>query len=298
MTTRIYPLRRYKNCICIKHCTYGNVHIAYDIITRAHVIIKYIQNRSTSKEIETLQLLKTHPNIVSIHDVVRTNKSVYIIYKYAGMPLRRYLKHVYTTKFTMKRVRHIMYQVFRALEHCHRHNIAHSDLTLSNIVIHPRTYALTLIDFGSAQKIVDKKELVYETTTIYYRAPELLLCSDMYTKKIDVWSAGCIFYALLHLKHLFPKDTAHEQLIDMMQVYGHYKCWNIATSIRCAWKFPIVSCGLRARVSCRYHTTQAYNLLLKMLCCDPRKRISVKDALQHPFFTEYTMHQKDIDTYS
>lgn len=40
--------------------------------------------------------------------------------------------------------------------------------------------------------------------TRWYRAPEVMLSSQEYSKAIDMWGAGCIFGEMLGRKPMFP----------------------------------------------------------------------------------------------
>lgn len=49
-----------------------------------------------------------------------------------------------------------------------------------------------------------------EVVTIWYRAPELLLGSKHYTRAIDIFAVGCIFFELLTCAPLFPGIEAKQ----------------------------------------------------------------------------------------
>ena len=92
----------------------------------------------------------------------------------------------------------------------------HRDMKPQNILVAQDESTLKLADFGLARAFsVDLKPLTNEVTTIWYRAPELLLGQEQYTNAVDLWSLGCIFYELCKLRPLF---TALEELkmIDVM----------------------------------------------------------------------------------
>lgn len=66
-------------------------------------------------------------------------------------------------------------------------------------------------DFGLARSIaqldeekVDNPVLTDYVATRWYRAPEILLGSQKYTKGVDMWSVGCILGELLGGKPMFP----------------------------------------------------------------------------------------------
>ena len=56
-----------------------------------------------------------------------------------------------------------------------------------------------LCDFGSAKKIENalKERSISYISTRYYRAPELILCSEHYGVEIDLWAAGCVMAEML-----------------------------------------------------------------------------------------------------
>jgi cyclin-dependent kinase 8/11 len=71
-------------------------------------------------------------------------------------------------------------------------------------------------DFGLARifqsplrKLSDDGEVV----TIWYRAPELLLGSKHYTRAIDIFAVGCIFFELLTCTPLFPGNEMKGQKV-------------------------------------------------------------------------------------
>lgn len=77
---------------------------------------------------------------------------------------------------------------------------------------------LKICDFGLARPILenldDKKTIFTEyIATRWYRAPEVLMNWDKYSKSIDMWSVGCIFGELLTRKVLFPGEDSKKNLI-------------------------------------------------------------------------------------
>ena len=56
--------------------------------------------------------------------------------------------------------------------------------------------------------------------TRWYRAPEILLGSNKYTKGVDMWSMGCILAELLLGKPVFPGTSTLNQLDRVMEVTG------------------------------------------------------------------------------
>lgn len=73
--------------------------------------------------------------------------------------------------------------------------------------------SIKLADFGLARSVAcqEKDEPVIVSdyiATRWYRAPEILLGSQSYSKKVDVWSAGCILAEVLIEQVLFPGKSS------------------------------------------------------------------------------------------
>ena len=111
-------------------------------------------------------------------------------------------------------VQYFLYQILRALKYMHSANVLHRDLKPSNLLLNSNC-DLKVCDFGLARGVEpgeDNMELTEYVVTRWYRAPEIMLSCQEYTKAIDVWSVGCIFAELLGRKPLFPGDDYIHQL--------------------------------------------------------------------------------------
>ncbi|KAF6773794.1 hypothetical protein AHF37_06301 [Paragonimus kellicotti] len=61
-------------------------------------------------------------------------------------------------------------------------------------------------------------ELTEYVATRWYRAPEILLASNRYTKYVDMWSLGCILAEMLIGKPLFPGTSTINQIERIVSV--------------------------------------------------------------------------------
>ncbi|WVZ21149.1 hypothetical protein V8G54_008471 [Vigna mungo] len=118
-------------------------------------------------------------------------------------------------------------------------------------------------------------------------APELLLCCDNYGTSIDVWSVGCIFAELLGRKPIFPGSECLNQLKLIINILGSQREEDIEFIDNPKAKKYIKSLPSSpgtpfSRLYPNAHPL-AIDLLAKMLVFDPTKRISVTEALQHPY---------------
>ena len=106
----------------------------------------------------------------------------------------------------------------------HSANLLHRDLKPSNLLLNSECH-VKVADFGLARSL-DTKEpdqtpiLTDYVATRWYRAPEILLGSNKYTKGVDMWSLGCILAELLLGKPVFPGTSTLNQLDRVMELIG------------------------------------------------------------------------------
>ncbi|KAF0702933.1 hypothetical protein AaE_015630 [Aphanomyces astaci] len=209
-------------------------------------------------------------------------------------------------------IQYFLYQILRALKYIHSSNVLHRDLKPSNLLLNSNC-DLKVCDFGLARGVEpdeDNMELTEYVVTRWYRAPEIMLSTKEYTKAIDIWSTGCIFAELLGRKPMFPGDDYIHQLQIICDKLGtptedelHF-----VTSEKASTQ-PTPCPHSKRQEETRFMKSQpnkpkipldrlfpnvkpnALDLLDKMLVFDPSKRISVEEALQHPYLE--SLHNSD-----
>lgn len=80
-----------------------------------------------------------------------------------------------------------------------------------------------MADFGLARSLDTKAGepvLTDYVATRWYRAPEILLGSNKYTKGVDMWSMGCILAELILGKPFFPGTSTLNQLDRVLEITG------------------------------------------------------------------------------
>ncbi|XP_045312216.1 cyclin-dependent kinase 18 isoform X5 [Leopardus geoffroyi] len=147
------------------------------------------------REVSLLKNLK-HANIVTLHDLIHTERSLTLVFEYLDSDLKQYLDHC-GNLMSMHNVKIFMFQLLRGLAYCHRRKILHRDLKPQNLLISERG-ELKLADFGLARaKSVPTKTYSNEVVTLWYRPPDVLLGSTEYSTPIDMWgSPGEWIYGL------------------------------------------------------------------------------------------------------
>jgi len=176
----------------------------------------------------------------------------------------------------------------------HSASVLHRDLKPSNLLLNSNC-DLKVCDLGLARGLTDdvkSAELTEYVVTRWYRAPEIMLACQEYTKSIDIWSVGCIFAELLARRPLFPGDDYIDQLRKICQKLGKPKSADLdfVTSEK-ARRFILSLPETNAvNIGSMFPDVDpnAVDLLQKMLQFHPARRISVEEALAHPFME--TLH--------
>nr|KAF6501445.1 MOK protein kinase [Molossus molossus] len=178
-----------------------------------------IEQVNSLREVQALRRLNPHPNILTLHEVVfdRKSGSLALICELMDMniyELIRGRRH----PLSEKRVMHYMHQLCRSLDHMHRNGIFHRDVKPENILI--KQDVLKLGDFGSCRSVYSKQPYTEYISTRWYRAPECLLTDGFYSCKMDLWSAGCVFYEIASLQPLFPGANELDQISKIHDIMG------------------------------------------------------------------------------
>lgn len=103
-----------------------------------------------------------------------------------------------------------------ALLHCYQRRIMHRDIKPCNILISEDETTIKLADFGLARTFgLPLKTYTHEVVTLWYRAPEVILGTHVYSNAIDMWSLGCVFFEMLAAKPLFTGRSEIDQLFKI-----------------------------------------------------------------------------------
>lgn len=126
--------------------------------------------------------------------------------------------------------------------------------------------------------------------TRWYRAPEVLCESATYGPGVDVWSAGCILAEVLGRTPLLRGSSTRDQLQLIVAKLGApseedlawVTCAPARDTIRAVCAPPPPTWAERFP----HATPLCLDLLARMLAFNPAKRISVDDALAHPYLAQ------------
>ncbi|KAM7259498.1 hypothetical protein ACFE04_015239 [Oxalis oulophora] len=252
--------------------------------------IVWIDAKRTLREIKLLRHMD-HENVVKIKDIIpppdrEMFNDVYIVYELMDTDLHQVIRS--TQSLTEDHCQYFLYQLLRGLKYIHSAHVLHRDLKPSNLLLNANC-DLKICDFGLARTTSEADFMTEYVVTRWYRAPELLLNCSEYTAAIDIWSVGCIFLELLRRETLFPGKDYVQQLQLITELLGSpddsdlgfLRSDNARKYIKqlphvpkkpFSHKFPLLS-------------PVAIDLAQKMLVFDPSKRITVEEALTHPYLS-------------
>lgn len=314
---------RYQPIKAVGKGAYGVVCSAHDRVAGKKVAIKKITNafeniidaKRTLRELVLLRCLK-HDNVIGVERVEKSpvrfagpgrmdrsgdkenstlsagtastsfHNDVYIVYELMDTDLHQILRS--SQPLTEEHFQFFTYQILRGLKYVHSASVLHRDLKPSNVLLNA-SCDLKIADFGLARTATDTNNFMTEyVVTRWYRAPELLLSCDTYDEKIDVWSVGCMVAEMLLRKPLLPGRDYLDQLKLIIKTLG--TPFGSSLDFITAPKARAYIEGLPKspkpdlrRTLGKGFSSNAVDLVEKMLAFDPRERISVDEALNHPW---------------
>lgn len=204
-----------------------------------------------------------HPNIIKLHEVFFGRRSVYLVTDLCrGGELFELLSSGKNQGFVFRedRAASLLRDMLRAVKYLHSKGIVHRDLKLENFLFEGDSSSspLVLIDFGLSKHFDSHERMRQRVGSCYYTAPEVL--SGDYDYRCDIWSLGVICYMLLSGTPPFggktPDDIHNSTLTKTLM-------------------FP--------ERAFRHVSKVSIDFLSRMLVKDPNVRMTIEEALQHPF---------------
>ena len=288
---------------------YGVVVSARDKLNGSHIAIKKIEKafehstftKRTLRELKIMRLLD-HENILKIESIQLPRSrmefdEIYVVTELMETDLSSIIKS--PQPLSDEHCQFFLYQILRGIKYMHSAQILHRDLKPRNLLVNSNC-DLKICDFGLARPCISElkvraTQMTDYVATRWYRAPELLLTFKKYTTAMDMWSVGCIFGEILLRKPILPGSDTNNQLELIFNLIGTPSQEDIQAipnprSREKALKVP------KRRGKCfetmfRNANPEALDLLRRMLTFNPDKRISVEEALRHPYLA--ALHYPD-----
>ncbi|KAL3320410.1 hypothetical protein Ciccas_000916 [Cichlidogyrus casuarinus] len=242
--------------------SFGTIYVAIHAITHQKVAVKILDKKKLGEntfrvgtEIEALKRLN-HKYIYKLYQVTETESHFFLIFEYVpGGELFDYI--LQKERLPESEAKNIFRQLVSAIAYAHEKGFAHRDLKPENILL-DNNQNIRVIDFGLCAKDCNRLLNTF-CGSLAYAAPEVLANQDYVGPSADIWSMGVILYALLCGSLPFDPNKPNElpQKISKGQ-------------------FMIPD----------YLSKESRHLLIKLLCCEPKKRIKMDSLRSHPWLLE------------
>jgi len=235
----------------------NNDEVAIKVIDKQHIKdAPILQN-----EIDILRRCN-HPHIVQLKAVFETESFIYIVMELVrGGEL--YEEIIRRNSFSEKDASYIFRQIVEALDYLHDNGIIHRDLKLENLLLVNKNATgkdiiVKLADFGLS-RIYQGQMVKTACGTPFYVAPEVLLGTG-YGPEVDMWSSGVMLYILLSGRLPFHAQEDHQLFNKILRAEFQFK----------SPQFDTIS-------------TEAKDIISNLIVLNPKKRLTAKQCLEHPF---------------
>lgn len=158
----------------------------------------------------------SHPNIVAVYDVSRSEAMEYIVMELIdGITLKQYMDK--RGMLAWREAVHFSKQIAKALSQAHARGIIHRDIKPQNIML-LRDGTIKVADFGIAalESEVEEKPDGQAIGSIHYIAPEQAR-GESPDARSDIYSLGVLMYEMLTGNVPYSGDTLGEIAIKHMQ---------------------------------------------------------------------------------
>jgi tRNA A-37 threonylcarbamoyl transferase component Bud32/tetratricopeptide (TPR) repeat protein len=237
----------------------GEVHAAYDRLTRQHIALKRVHipaqqlhfnskadstdfRLALAQEFRALSSLR-HPHIISVLDYGFDQQQPYFTMELLDAPqtLTAYGANLATSNKV-----HLLLDTLQALNYLHRRGIIHRDLKPDNVLVSQNS--LKVVDFGLAIGREHLGESTETAGTLLYMAPEILQ-GGAASEAADLYAVGVMAYELFAGKYPFDRQNAATLIHQIMFTAPDMAACDVSDDLR-----QIVARLLEKTPDDRYHT--------------------------------------------
>ncbi|XP_070690126.1 serine/threonine-protein kinase Chk2 isoform X2 [Pempheris klunzingeri] len=241
---------------------------AVKIINKKNFQSEGTATRNAKTEIEILQRVD-HPCLIKTEDFYQTEDSYYIVLELMeGGELFQRVKSQLQLKESVAKL--YFYQMLRAVQYLHSNGIIHRDLKPENVLLSSQDdiCLIKVTDFNQSRILEEAMLMRTLCGTPSYLAPEVFTHASTtgYGLAVDAWSLGVLLFVCLGGYPPFHESFGR-QITDQI-ILGEF------TMVPSKWK---------------HISDQAKDVVRKLLVVDPSKRMTIEEALDHPWLQDRVM---------
>ena len=268
------------------------------------------RGKNVLKQLSILSFID-HPNVIKLIDIVipdkKDYKNIYLIEENMGSNLEKLIiADCYDYKEKEQLIPWIIYQILQGIHYLHSCKIMHRDIKSANILLDEKGN-IKICGFGNAISFDDYEntfrgeinDFISEKGNLTYQAPEILASKKKnktnYDEKIDLWGVGCIMAELYTKICPFFPSLKNSKTKWISQLNGIFKklgkpskdgILKFASKERAKdiYKFYPFQKMDNKELFPNVYNEKVLDLMGKFLCIDPKERITLKDAIKHPYF--------------
>ena len=267
--------------------TFAKVKLAIHLPSKEKVAIKIIEKNRLKEEDDITRLKRefemltkfNHPNVISVTEIFENREAYFTVMEYCdGGELFNYI--VVNRILSEEKAAFFYFQLVNGLEYIHSLGIVHRDLKPENLLL-TSDYILKISDFGLSNYFNKNGDNLLETPcgSPCYASPEMLSGENYDGCKIDIWASGIVLFAMLC--GYLPFDHKDNDIL-------------FRKILRCKISYP------------KNLSSEAKDLIKKILVPNPSKRITIPEIKKHPFYLKgkeifdnnFTIYQETENNYS
>lgn len=260
------------------------------LFTNSQVVELVGTSKNHLREVAVLSAVN-HPNIVRLLGTASApHGEVCLVMEPVATDVSSMLRDG-AVRFTHAHRKFVLRSLLEAAAYLEERGFVHRDIKPSNVGI-AADGTPKLLDFGSARPAVNCGHFtpVSATTTLTYSPPELLLGAAVHTPAVDMWGIGVTYAELTNGgRHLFHAQSQLEMLSKLFTLVGTPTGDDLAALSQLpvcqSFGFAEQPSTLEAKFGSTDLGHEGIELLGRMLCVNPARRITAAEALQHPYFT-------------